>query len=131
MEVYAIVNRKGKLRKGKGFSRGELKEVGFSPKHALKLGIQIDPRRLTTHDQNVKTLKAYLSKEMPTSETLVDLTEVEGIGQKRFEKLKAIGIDSVEKLAKSDPKEIAEKLGGSEVRSSRWIENTKILLTKE
>ena len=131
MQVYAIVNRKKKLRKGKGFSRGELKKVGFSSKQALKLGIQIDRRRSTTHDQNVKTLKAHLSKEMPTSETLVDLTEVEGIGRKRFEKLNAIGIDSVEKLAKSDPKEIAEKLRVSEKRSYRWIENAKIVLRKE
>jgi predicted RecB family nuclease len=61
----------------------------------------------------------------------VGLTEVKGISQKRFEQLKAIGIDSVKKLAESDPKEIAEKLGVSEKASSRWIENAKNILTKE
>jgi DNA-directed RNA polymerase specialized sigma subunit len=45
--------------------------------------------------------------------------------------LKVIGIDSVKKLAESDPKEIAEKLGVSEKRFSRWIENANNLLTKE
>ena len=131
MEVYAVVHRQGKSRKGKGFSRGELKEVGLSLKQALKLGIQIDPRRSTKHGENVKTLKTYLSKEEPPPETLVGLTEVKGIIQKRFEQLKAIGIDSIEKLAESDPKEIAEKLGVSEKTSSRWIENAKNILTKE
>jgi ribosomal protein L13E len=48
MEVYAVVHRQRKSRKGKGFSRGELKEVGLSLKQALKLGIQIDPRRSNT-----------------------------------------------------------------------------------
>jgi len=137
MEVYAVVHRQRKSRKGKGFSRGELKEVGLSLKQALKLGIQIDPRRSSKHGENVKTLKTYLSKEVPTPETLVGLTEVKGISQKRFEQLKAIGIDSVKKLPESYPKEIVEKLGVSEKTFSRWIENakkylnTKIVIGKE
>jgi len=131
MEVYAVVHRQRKSRKGKGFSRGELKEVSLSLKQALKLGIQIDLRRSTKHGENVQTLKTYLSKEEPTPETLVGLTEVEGIGQKRFEQLKAIGIDSVKKMAESDPKEIAQKLGVSEKTFSRWIKNVNNLLTKE
>jgi len=131
MEVYAVVHRQGKSRKGKGFSRGELKEVGISLKQALKLGIQIDPRRSTKHGENVKTLKTYLSKEVPPPKTLVGLTEVEGISQKGFEQLKAIGRDSVKKLAESDPKEIAQKLEVSEKTSSRWIKDVNNLLTKE
>ena len=108
-----------------------MKEVGLSLKQALKLGIQIDARRSSKHGENVKTLKTYLSKEVPTPETLVGLTEVKGISQKRFEQLKAIGIDSVKKLAESDHKEIAEKLGVSEKTSSRCIENAKNILKKE
>ena len=77
MEVYAVVHRQRKSRKGKGFSRGELKEVGLSLKQALKLRIQIDARRSSKHGENVKTLKTYLSKEVPTPETLVTL----GIGK--------------------------------------------------
>ena len=77
MEVYAVVHRRRKSRKGKGFSRGELKEVGLSLKQALKLRIQIDARRSSKHGENVKTLKTYLSKEVPTPETLVTL----GIGK--------------------------------------------------
>ena len=131
MEVNAIVKIQRKSRKGKGFSRRELKEIGLSLKQALKLGIEIDSRRSTKHDENVKTLKTYLSKGAPTPEILVALTEVKGIGQKRFEQLKAIGIDSAKKLAESEPKEIAEKLGVSEKTSSRWIKNANNLLKKE
>jgi DNA-binding transcriptional regulator YiaG len=79
----------------------------------------------------VKTLKTYLSKEVLPPKTLVGLTEVKGISQKRFEQLKATRIDSVKKLAESDPKEIAEKLGVSEKTSFRRIENAKNILTKE
>ena len=131
MEVNAIVKIQRKSRKGKGFSRRELKEIGLSLKQAVKLGIEIDSRRSTKHDENVKNLKTYLSKRESTPEIIGALTEVKGIGQKRFEQLKAIGIDSVKKLAESNPKEIAEKLGVSEKRSSIWIENANNLLTKE
>jgi hypothetical protein len=129
MEVYAVVHRQRKSRKGKGFSRGELKEVGLSIKQALKLGIQIDPRRSTRHGENVKTLKTYLSEEELTPATLVGLNEVKGISQKRLGQLKAIGVDSVKKLAESDPKEIAKKLEVSKKTSFKWIENTKNIST--
>jgi len=51
----------GKQRLGKGFSLGELKEVKLSPKQALKLGIPIDTRRRTVHEDNVKALKEFLA----------------------------------------------------------------------
>ena len=129
MEVYAVVHRHRKSRKGKGFSRGELKEVGLSVKQALKLGIQIDPRRSTKHGENVKTLKTYLSEEELTPGAIVGLNEVKGIGQRRLEQLNAIGVDSVKKLAESDPKELAKKLEVSKKTSSKWIENAKNIST--
>jgi hypothetical protein len=131
MEVYAVVHRQRKSRKGKGFSRGELKEVGLSLKQALRLGLQIDPRRSTRHGENVKTLKTYLGEVEPTPVTPVGLNEVTGISEKRLEKLKAMGIDSVEKLAESDPKEIAKKLEVSKKTASKWITNAKNLLTEK
>ena len=61
MKVKPIVHRKGcKKRKGKGFSREELREVGLSFKDALKLGISIDKRRKTKHPENVEILKNLL-----------------------------------------------------------------------
>lgn len=63
MEIQSIVQKeKGKTRKGKGFSRGELKEVGTDFKQALRLGIPIDLRRKTKHKENIKILKGHLHK---------------------------------------------------------------------
>ena len=125
MEVFAVVNKERKSRKGKGFSRGELKEAGLGIKHALHQGIPIDPRRSTTHNENVKTLNACLGMKATMPAPQVDLTEIEGIGPKRSEQLKATGVRSLKKLAESKPKQISEKLGVSEKRAARWIKNAK------
>ncbi len=53
---------KPKLRRGRGFSKGELEAVGLDFKKALKMGIPIDKRRKTVHEWNVETLKKYLEK---------------------------------------------------------------------
>jgi len=55
-----VIRKKGKARKGKGFSRSELREAGLDSKQALKLGIPIDLRRKTEHEGNVKILKQHL-----------------------------------------------------------------------
>lgn len=55
-----VIKRNGRTRRGKGFSRDELKEAGTNPTQALKSGIPIDLRRKTKHKDNVKILKQYL-----------------------------------------------------------------------
>ena len=47
-------------RSGKGFSREELKTSGLSLKKALKLGIPIDSRRKSSHEENVQLIKTFL-----------------------------------------------------------------------
>ncbi|MEM3713271.1 MAG: ribosomal protein L13e [Thermoproteota archaeon] len=47
-------------RQAKGFSMGELKEVGLSIDKAKKLGIPVDPRRKSKHEENVNRLKEFL-----------------------------------------------------------------------
>jgi large subunit ribosomal protein L13e len=64
-EVKPFVFKKGgKHRLGKGFSLGELKEVKLSLKQALKLGISVDSRRRTVHEDNVKSLKEFLATSL-------------------------------------------------------------------
>jgi predicted flap endonuclease-1-like 5' DNA nuclease len=58
------------------------------------------------------------------------LTEVKGIGEKRAEQLKALGINNVEELAKASAKELASKLKISPKITQRWIENAKKLTEK-
>ncbi|MEM3627938.1 MAG: ribosomal protein L13e [Candidatus Bathyarchaeia archaeon] len=68
MALKAKVFKKGgKQRLGKGFSREELKKAGLSLKEALKLGIPVDSRRRTAHQENVEAIKGFLKgkKEKP------------------------------------------------------------------
>jgi ribosomal protein L13E len=60
MEVWAIVQRKNRTRKAKGFSRAELKEVDIDPRSAIRLGLPVDPRRRSKHEENIKLLRRYL-----------------------------------------------------------------------
>ncbi|MGB9676392.1 MAG: ribosomal protein L13e [Candidatus Bathyarchaeales archaeon] len=55
-----VFKKDGKQRLGKGFSREELKKAGISLKDALKLGIPIDARRRTAHQENVEAIKGFL-----------------------------------------------------------------------
>lgn len=63
MKIQSVVQkRKDGTRKGKGFSRGELKEAKIDFKQALKLAIPLDLRRKTKHPENVKTIKEHMRK---------------------------------------------------------------------
>lgn len=53
------------------------------------------------------------------------LTEVKGIGEKRAAQLKALGINSIEDLAKASAKDLAAKLNISPKITNKWTENAK------
>jgi len=58
-----VVKKFGKTRKGRGFSRSELREVELDFQQALTLRLPIDQRRKTKHAENVKVLKRLLQKK--------------------------------------------------------------------
>jgi ribosomal protein L13E len=60
-----IQGKRGKQRSGKGFSKDELKQANLTQKDALRQKIPIDPKRKTTHEENVQTLKTYLKTHKP------------------------------------------------------------------
>ncbi len=52
--------RNGRERKGRGFSREELRSAGIDLKQALRKGLPIDARRRTAHEENVRLAKQQL-----------------------------------------------------------------------
>jgi len=61
MRIRPVAQKKdGRTKEGKGFSKGELREVGIDSKQALRLAIAIDLRRRTKHEENIRTLKQHL-----------------------------------------------------------------------
>ena len=62
-----VFKNDGKQRFGRGFSREELKKAGSSLKEAVKLGLLVDDKRKTVHDQNVEAAKAFLQERRPAS----------------------------------------------------------------
>ncbi len=57
-----VRKRNGKKRVGRGYSRGELKKAGINFSQALHIGLPVDVRRRTVHDENVELVKQQLQK---------------------------------------------------------------------
>ena len=58
--VYKPGTGKRMVRIGRGFSVGELKEVGLDVKKARKLGLYVDERRKSIHKENIEILKEFI-----------------------------------------------------------------------
>ena len=78
----------------------------------------------------VKEKKPEIVVEAAPVPSIMELTEVKGIGEKRKEQLKALGIRSVEDLAKASAEDLAQKLKISPKITGKWIENAKNLSGK-
>ena len=94
-----------KKAQGKILQTGEQKEIGIQP-------TPID------ETPEIRTINAELN-----------LTDVRGIGLMWSEKLRNIGINSVEELVGYKVKDLAKKVDISEKIVSKWIENTRILFS--
>jgi ribosomal protein L13E len=62
-----VFKNDGKQRFGRGFSREELKKAGSSLNEAVKLGLPVDDKRKTVHDENVAAAKTSLQQRRPSS----------------------------------------------------------------
>jgi len=58
-----VAKKSGSTRKGRGFSKDELREVKLDFNQALRLRLPVDSRRKTKHEENVKALKLFLRKQ--------------------------------------------------------------------
>lgn len=64
-------------------------------------------------------------------ESLMELTRVKGIGEKRADQLKTLGITTVADLSAASAEELAEKLEVSAKITDRWIKNARKLLLEK
>jgi ribosomal protein L13E len=64
-----VFKKGGKQRRGRGFSRGEIEKAGSNPALALKLGVPVDLKRRTAHEENVEVLKTFLVGKKPAART--------------------------------------------------------------
>ncbi len=52
----SVKGGKGRLRTGRGFSKGEIEKAGWTAEDADTAGVAVDPRRKSCHDANVEKL---------------------------------------------------------------------------
>ena len=60
--ISPIVRRGARVKTGKGFSIGELTEVGLNVGEARHLGVPVDQRRSTSYSENVESLKEWVKE---------------------------------------------------------------------
>ncbi len=63
-EHLQVWKKDGTTRRGRGFSRGELKEAGISLRQAVLIELPVDSRRRTVNATNVKLIKRLLKKQV-------------------------------------------------------------------
>jgi len=94
----------------------------------VKTQTQTEVTTITTTQAAPEEEKKH-PQETP-SVVMRELTEIKGIGAKRAEQLKALGITNIEDLANSSAEDLASKLKVSQKITKRWIEDAKKLLEK-
>ena len=106
----------GLLSVGLGYSQRPKTEA-----QACQPAVQI-PQAMVPQTQPATTM------ETPAMTETLELTQVKGIGEKRATQLKALGINSVEDLAKASAEDIAKKLQISSKITKKWIASAKALV---
>ena len=94
------------------------------------VGYSMRPRRIETVEAVKETTVKEAVTETETRSSL-QLVDVKGIGPKRAEQLRSIGIQSVEELAKQSSEELSKKANVSTKIAGKWIEEAKKTLEEE
>lgn len=88
--IKAIITKSNdKKAESRGFSRTELKNAGLTKQDATKMGIPLDLKRKSAHDENVETLKAHSEKAKAEAKPEEQPTEAEKSEKKPKKKAKS------------------------------------------
>ena len=60
--ISPIVESGDRVREGKGFSLGELQAVELTAGKAKTMGLPVDAKRKSSHDENIETLKEFIEE---------------------------------------------------------------------
>ena len=61
--IKAVITKRTKKQStGKGFSPNELKGAGVNMQQARQIGLPVDIKRKSSHDENIATIKAHAKK---------------------------------------------------------------------
>jgi len=94
------------------------------------VGYSMRPRQIETVEAVKETAAKEAVAETETKSSL-RLVDVKGIGPKRAEQLRSIGIQSVEELAKQSSEELSKKANVSTKIAGKWIEEAKKTLEEK
>ena len=103
----------------------------------LFIGLGYSQRPKITRVESLPTPAPTTSPTIAKEETVIEtalrvapLTGIKGIGEKRAEQLKGLGINTIEDLAKASARELASELKISPKITEKWIGNAKNLAEK-
>ena len=74
---------------------------------------------------------SFTPPQTSTVRSFMELTRVKGIGEKRADQLKALGIMTVADLSAASAEELAQKLQVSAKITGQWIKNARKLLLEK
>jgi predicted flap endonuclease-1-like 5' DNA nuclease len=118
---------------GIGYSQRPREEPAMHPIVAPPPPPPTQPTPLTPKTTEVVQEAKVESQPAPVIEVKppsLGLLDVKGIKDRRAQQLKAIGIYTVEDLAKASPQELAAKLKIAPYFTGQWIESAKKLVQK-
>ena len=122
-------------RKGRGFSKDEVKQAKLTVKEVRRMGLIVDLRRKTSHDENVDVLKQYLKEikqvaaavkkekapSKDVSKAVTDLSTLKAVKKVEAEKLVKAGIKTISDLAYCEIVKVANKTGIDENRITAMV----------
>ena len=134
-------------RKGRGFSHRELEAAGLTFDDALWIGIPVDKKRKSMHEENIETLveilaqagaeeeifeeseapaKAAPKKEVAPEEDIgVALEDIPGVGPKTAERLREAGYVCAGDICQADVDELSAIKGISKKSAEELIDKAK------
>ena len=114
-----------RAKRGRGFAKGEIQAADLTVKDARDMGLMVDLRRKSHHEENVEALKQYVidmeafvealmaeeGKKPDVSDAVGVLSALRAVKKDEAELLVNAGIKSIEDLAYCEIDKVAKKTG--------------------